>query len=194
MGDCREDYAEAARQNQRFTNQWKGFGPKLGDIYLSKKERKAELQLIDSLLVQWSDKINTSSWKTLGRLFSKFGFDLKPFTNGNEFTGSFKELAQNEIEQAKKAEDNTGSARFYSFRDSLWNAELQPTWIPILVESGKLTQDQKKEIEDLVKNWESVVTPTSPYVYLLLGIIILLLGWGILVFMRKKPAEPAKES
>lgn len=184
------DYAEAARQNQRFTNHWKSVGPQLSNIYLSAKQRKTEIQLIDSMLVVWSDKINTSSWKTLDRLFQKNGFMMRPFLNGNEFTSSFKELAKNEIEQAKQAQDNTPSARFYTFRDSLWRTELQTNWLPILVESGKLTQEQDKEIKELVNDWESSITPTPIIVYIVLGLFAVALLSGIVIAMRKKPSNP----
>jgi hypothetical protein len=179
------DYAEAARQNQRFANHWKGLGPKLADIYLSGKQKKYELSVIDSMLIQWSEKVNTSTWRTLGRLFSKNGFAMKPFSSGNEFTSSFTEFADNEIQLAKQAQDNSQITRFDAFRDSLWKTELEPTWLPILVESGKLTGDQKKEIEDLFMTWQSAITPTSPFVYIILGIFLLAMIWGIVIYRRK---------
>jgi hypothetical protein len=186
------DYAEAARQNQRFANHWKGLGPKLADIYLSGKQKKYELSVIDSMLVQWSEKVNTSTWRTLGRLFSKNGFAMRPFSNGNEFTSSFTEFATNEIKNVKQAQDNSQVARFEAFRDSLWKTELEPTWLPILVESGKLTSDQKKEIEDLVMTWQSAITPTSPFVYIFIGIFILAIVWSVVLYRRKNKSTLKK--
>ena len=184
------DYAEIARQHQRFANQWKGFGPKLASIYLSGKQKKNEVALIDSMLSTWSVKVDQSTWKALASLMNKGGVQLKPFSNGTEFTTNFLEFVDAEIKNVKKEPGDVRAKRFNTFNDIVWKTDLKPTWLPVLVESGKITADQKTEIENRFKSWQSAITPVSPIVYILIVILIAIVLWSLSRYIRKKPVAP----
>ncbi|MGD1044896.1 MAG: hypothetical protein ABR936_06160 [Bacteroidota bacterium] len=181
------DYAEIARQHQRFASQWKGLGPKLASIYLSGKQKKNEVALIDSMLSTWSAQVDRSTWKTLASLLNKGGVQLKPFSNGAEFTANFLEFVDAEIKNAKQEPEDVQAKRYNTFNDMVWKTDIKPLWLPVLAESGKITADQKTEIEDQFKLWQSAITPVSPIVYGLIIILFAIVLWSLSRYMRKKP-------
>jgi len=181
------DYAEITRQYQRFASQWKGLGPKLASIYLSGKQKKNEVALIDSLLSTWSAKVDHSTWKALTSLMNKGGVQLKPFSNGTEFTSNFSEFVDAEIKNSQKDPEDIQAKRFNTFNDMVWKTDLIPTWLPVLVESGKITTGQKAEIEKQFGLWHSAVTPVSPIVYGLVVILLAIVVWSLSRYFKKKP-------
>jgi len=181
------DYMEIARQNQRFTSQWNGLRPKIASIYLSGKQKKSEAVLIDSMLTRWSARVNQSTWKTLAVLFERGGIQLKPFSNGDELTKSFSEFVAAEIRNTKKEPNDVLRKRFNTFNDQVWKTDIESAWLPVLVESGKITADQKAAIEKSFDSWRKEVTPISPIVYALGAVAILLFIWSLTRRGRKKP-------
>jgi hypothetical protein len=180
------DYAEIARQNQRFTSQWNGLRSKIASVYLAGKQKKNETASIDSMLSTWSSKVGQGTWKALGVLLEKGGIQLKPFSSGDEFTGNFSEFVAAEISNAKQEPSDVRLKRFNTFNDQVWKTDLEPTWLPVLVSSGKITANQKAEIEKRFESWHSAITPVSPIVYVLGGALILLLLWSLNRYVRKK--------
>jgi len=180
------DYAEIARQNQRFSSQWNGLRPKIASIYLGGKQKKSEAVLIDSMLSLWSSKVDQSTWKALRVLLEKAGIQLKPFSSGAEFAGNFSEYVAAEINNTKQEPGDVRLKRFNTFNDQVWKTDLEPTWLPFLMESGKITADQKAEIEKGFESWRSAITPVSPVVYILGGILLVLVLWSLNRYVRKK--------
>jgi hypothetical protein len=68
-----------------------------------------------------------------------------------------------------------------------WKTDLKPLWLPVLVESGKITADQKTEIENRFKSWQSALTPVSPIVYGLIVVLLVIVFWSLSRYSRKKP-------
>ena len=184
------DYAAIARQHQRFASQWKGIGPKLASIYLSGKQKKNEVALIDSMLSTWSVKVDQSTWKALTSLMNKGGVLLKSFSSGAEFSSNFLEFIDDEIKNVKKEEEDVRAKRFNTFNDIVWKTDLDPIWMPVLVESGKLTAEQKTEIENRYMSWQNAIAPVSPIVYVLIVIIIVIVLWSLRGYVKRKPAAP----
>jgi hypothetical protein len=77
--------------------------------------------------------------------------------------------------------------RFNTFNDLVWKTDLEPTWLPVLVGSGKITANQKAEIEKRFESWHGAITPVPPIEYVLVGMLILLLLWSLNRYARKKP-------
>jgi len=185
------DYVEIARQNNQFMSKWKGMSPKLSDIYLSGKKKKDEVAQIDSLLTVWSKEVDRSNWTSLNTLLSQNGMLLKPFTNGDEFTSYFTEYIDTLVKNTNQEPEDIRAKRFNTFNDAVWKNNLKPTWLPVLVESGKLTLNQKNKIEEAVDSWHSAVTPSSPIVYVVIIIFILIIILGLAMRFRKKPTAQA---
>jgi hypothetical protein len=186
------DYVEIARQNSQFTSQWKGIGPKLASIYLSSKNKKNEVAQIDSLLTVWSKEVDRSNWTSLNTLLTMNGIILKPFSNGDEFTLYFTQHIDSLVKSTQQEPEDIRAKRFNTFNDAVWKNNLKPTWLPVLVESGKLTADQKNKIENAVDAWHSAVTPSSPLLYAVIIVLLLAVVVGIAIRFRKKPTEEEK--
>jgi hypothetical protein len=186
-----KDYVEIARQNNQFTSQWKGVGPKLANIYLSSKNKKDEVAFIDSMLTVWSKEVDRSNWISLNTVLCQNGIVLKPFSNGDEFTANFTGYIDTLVKNTKQESEDVRAKQFNTFNDSVWKNNLKTTWLPVLVESGKLTIDQKKKIESAVEYWESAVSPISPLVYIGIGVVVLAIIIGLAMRLRKKPTEEA---
>jgi hypothetical protein len=185
------DYVEIARQNNQFTSRWKGVSPKLADIYLSGKKEKDEVTRIDSLLTVWSKEVDRSNWTSLNTFMSRNGIVLAPFSNGDEFTSHFTEYIDTLVKNINQEAEDIRAKRFNTFNDAVWKSNLKPIWLPVLVESGKLTVDQKNKIEEAVDSWHSAVTPSSPIIYVVIIIFILIIILGLAMRFRKKPTAQA---
>jgi hypothetical protein len=180
------DYVEIARQNQRFSSQWNGLKSKIASIYLGGKGKKNEAVLIDSMLSTWSSKVDQGIWKALRVLLGKGGMQLKPFSNGDEFTKSFSEYVTAEISDTEKIPSDVRLERFKTFNDLVWKTDLEPTWLPVLVGSGKITANQKAEIEKRVESWHSSITPVSPIVYVVFVVLIVMVLWALNRYVGRK--------
>jgi hypothetical protein len=183
------DYVEIARQNNQFTSQWKGVGPKLANIYLSGKKKTDEVAQIDSLLGVWSKEVDRSNWGTLNTILTKNGINIKPFNNGDEFTTNFTgyidELIKNEMDEP----EDVRAKQFNAFNDNVWKNNIKPTWLPVLLESGKLTEEQVQKIENAMDNWKSAVSPISPLVYIGIAVVFIAIVIGLVMRLRKKPED-----
>jgi len=138
------------------------------------------------MLSTWSSKVDQGTWKALRALLEKGGIQLKPFSSGDEFAGNFSEFAAAEISNTKQEPTDVRLKRFNTFNDLVWKTDLEPTWLPVLVGSGKITANQKAEIEKRFESWHSAVTPVSPVVYVLVAALLLLLLWSLNRYVRKK--------
>lgn len=180
------DYAEIARQHQRFSSQWNGLKQKLASIYLAGQQKKNETVFIDSLLSIWSSKVDQGTWKSLRGLLKKGGLQSESFSSGDEFAERFSDCVDAEISNRKQESSDERLKRFNTFNDQVWKPDLAATWLPVLAGSGKITADQKAEIEKKFESWRSAVTPVSPLVDVLVAAFILLLLWSLNRYVRKK--------
>ena len=87
----------------------------------------------------------------------------------------------------KQEPEDVRAKRYNTFNDMVWKTDLKPLWLPVLVESGKITADQKTEIENRFKLWQSAITPVSPIVYGLIIILFAIVLWSLSRYIRKKP-------
>ncbi len=184
------DFAEITKQQQKFSSQWSALGPKLTAVYFSGKKQKAELANIDTLLHQWAAKVDDATWRTLATSFREKGFSLNDFANGQQFFDSFSTFLDEQIRNAGEAKEDTRSKLFHSFYDSFWVTDLDPVWLPALVESGKLTDVQKKDLESKVEAWQSAVSPTSWVVYVLIAVVVVVLVWVAGRLLIRRPPKP----
>jgi hypothetical protein len=183
------DYVEIARQNSQFTSQWKGVGPKLANIYLSGKKKTDEVAQIDSLLGVWSKEVDRSNWGSLNTILTKNGMNIKPFNNGDEFTSNFAGYIDELIKNTMEEPEDVRAKQFNAFNDNVWKNNIKPTWLPVLLESGKLTEEQVQKIENAMDNWKSAVSPISPIVYIGIAVVIIAIIIGLAMRLRKKPDE-----
>lgn len=179
------DLASIVKEHARFSSQWKGIGPKLASIYVSKRHRAGELAAIDTLLASWSSRADEAQWRELNRAFSSNGLAVPEFWSGTDFVASLSVYIDNaDGSDSTAAVGDTAWATF----DRLWSEELADSWIPLLVERGSITAEDSAVLHAKVEAWRSEMTPTSPFVYALIFVLIVsLLAVAYTRYLKNKP-------
>lgn len=183
------DLSKMVQEQQKFSNQWKGIGPKLAAIYLSAKNRKKDLEQIDMMLQSWSAKVDTAFWRAANALFTDNKVPVKPFENGGQFVENLVGYMNEEISNPKKESDETRFKRFTEFEEKIWKNEVGNVWIPMMAEQGKITEQQKKDLSGKLEEWRSSASPPSFALYAAIFILIVALLAALFVRMRRSKAD-----
>jgi hypothetical protein len=183
------DLVTIVRQQKRFQSQWIGLAPKLASLYLSAKTKKSEVGVVDSMLAAWGEKVDGAMWRSLNTLFKEKGFVIKEFKNGEEFVANCIAFLDEQIQNPNKETDNTRYKLFTSFNETLWQTDLNATWLPALIELHKISDTQKNDIEEKYERWHASVMPGATwltYILIVLGALLVAIV-GVWIF-RKGPA------
>jgi hypothetical protein len=187
------DIVTLVRQQQRFKSQWSGLSPRLASLYLSGKSKKNEVGVVDSMLNVWGDKVDIAMWRSLNNIFKEKGFIVKEFNNGDEFCANLISFLDEQIQDPRKEMSETRYKLFANFNENLWQPDLNATWLPALVELQKISEAQKKEIDDKVDQWRSTVTPGLSWLAYMLIILGGLLVIIIAVWFFRRTSKPSAE-
>ncbi|MGA7159991.1 MAG: hypothetical protein WBZ48_03250 [Bacteroidota bacterium] len=182
-----KDLATLVGEQKKFAAEWKGLGPKLAAIYVSQKDRAKEVSTIDTMLSAWSAKVDAVLWKSLNQLFTKHNLTVKPFNDGNAFVANVIGFIDDEIQNANQRTEATRSEVYTTFVDSVWNAELTTTWMPLLRDNGIVTEAQFGQIKAKVDAWHSSIEPGHTLVYIIIALVILVV---LLLLYRRMKAAP----
>lgn len=185
-----KDLVEMINEQKRFSSQWKAFGGKLQGLYEPGKKGANEVKEVQSLLDEWGQRVDATFWHGLNLAFQEHGLAVKSFNSGIEFKTNLLDFIDTQIKDAGAGKKDESFKTYESFYDSLWVLQLKPSWIPLLVDSGKISDADRQEIESGVANWGSAVSPSRVWIYVLLIVVLLVVGYFL--FMRKKtPVPPA---
>ena len=188
------DLVTLVRQQERFQSQWTGLASKLTALYLSGKSKKSEVSIVDSMLAMWQDKVDGAMWRSLNMLFKEKGFAVREFKNGDEFVANFIAFFDEQTQNVNKETDDTRYKLFTNFNESLWQTDLNATWLPALTELRKISDAQKKDIETKFERWHASVMPGAKwltYILIVLGVLLVAIV-GVWIF-RKGPKTTQKE-
>ena len=187
------DLVTLVRQQQRFQSQWIGLEPKLTSIYLSGKSKKNEVAFVDSMLAAWGNRVDSAMWRSLYTLFKEKGFVIREFKNGGEFSTNFIAFLESEIQNTNNESNDTRYKLFTNFNETLWQTDLNPTWLPALSELHKISDTQKKDIEAKIEKWHASVMPgVSWLIYILIVLGVLLVAIIVVWILRKGPKPTQK--
>lgn len=182
------DLVAIVRQQQRFQSQWKGLGPKIAALYLTGKQKKNEVAVVDSMLATWNGKVDRAMWRSLNALFKEKGFAVKEFNTGDEFAANLIAFVDEQIQNPNKEMMETRSKLFANFDQNVWQPDLSTNWLPALVESGRITEAQKKDIDDKVDTWRSSVSPGASWIIYVLILVVILIVVAVVIRLRKRKA------
>jgi hypothetical protein len=167
------DIAKLTSEQQKFESKWIAFGRKLSNIYVSgESTRSKEIAIIDTMLTQWKGKLDGMFWKSLNEVFAAHQVPVDSFGTGEDFYANVNSYLDEEIRRARDEKDGQRYFRYQAFADSVWDAVVEPGWIPAMIEGGKLTQDQVDALQSKIEEWSDVVSPPLTMVYVFIGVIM----------------------
>lgn len=190
------DIVKLSEEQAAFETKWKGLGKKLADVYVgTASKRAAEVATVDTMLNRWKDKLGGLYWKTLNETFTRSGVSVAPFANAREFYNNLTAYLDEEIRKARDEKDGQRYFRYEAFADSLWEQSVLPDWIPSMVKTGGLTQQEVDSITGKVEEWKGIVSPPLITVYIVVGLVMLVVVFYLYRrYMKTREAATAKEA
>jgi predicted nucleic acid-binding Zn-ribbon protein len=183
------DIAALVGEQKKFASNWNGLGPKLTALYVNKKERSKDLATIDTMVDDWGKRVDAALWQSLNGEFTKHNLTVKPFASGSEFYNNVASFVDDETNNVNQQTDATRRDMYAAFVDSVWNGDLQKTWIPMMLQNGMLSQTQVDNLNSKVESWHSTVQPSKTLMYIIIAIVVLALA--LVLFRRmRKPNQP----
>lgn len=190
-----EDLSEMKKQYKDFNKVWKQIGPKIAEVYLSKREKAVEIANIDNMFNDWNQRINEEIWTQVNKLFREKQISLLQFNSGEQFTNSAVSFIDDEMKNLGVKSSDESEKVFFTFSDSIYFPKVEPSWIPILIDNNMMTQANKDTIESRLAKWKEKVAPAAAfnwYYVALIAIIVFLIA-AYLMKGKKKPKMEAVE-
>jgi hypothetical protein len=187
------DLAALAKEQQAFASKWSGVGAKLAKLYIgSKSKRGRELAAVDTMLSQWQRSVDQKTWDVLNAQFSSRGIGVVPFSSGEEFYGNVMVFVDSQLVRARVSSGSEQYHMYSLFADTVWKPHIEKDWIPVLLASGKLTEEQQNELNNKIDEWERTVGPPATLWYIIIILAIVLVGLYLYSRYRKvkKPGAP----
>ncbi|MFO7447822.1 MAG: hypothetical protein R6W90_15770 [Ignavibacteriaceae bacterium] len=182
------DLRNVKAQKDNFARIWKNAGPTLVEVYAGRGKSTAEFEEIDEAFASWDAKIHEEVWSSINTEFAENNIRLKQFSSGKEFTSTIVSYIGDEIMNIS-ARDNA-EAEFNNF-DSTWSNEIEPAWLPFLLDNQMISEAQEDSMEVMIASWEDAVYPEGfNWLYVIIG--VLAVAVVVLLFTRKSP-KPHQE-
>lgn len=183
-----EDLADMKNQYVDFNKMWTQIGVKLSDVYLNRKDKATQLANIDALFADWNSRINDEIWGQVSKLFREKRVSLLPFKSGDQFVNSVNSFVDDEIKNLGVKRSTESENTYFAFTDSVYFKTVQPTWVPILIETKMMTEANKDSIESRIAMWQAKVAPKSEFnwIYIALGAVIVVLVIALFMKGRRK--------
>lgn len=184
------DYSSIMNQQKQFHQRWNALSPSIERIYFAQQKKHSNIVQIDSLLQVWDRKIETGVWQSLQKLFSENGYSLAPFHSGEQFLTSLTAFVDSEIQNVNQYPQHVRIQRYQDFEQKIWEASLAMQWLPMLVETQKISEEQRTALEKKVAQWKASVKGTPWGVYIVVGLLIVLASILVIrLLLQKKRAS-----
>ena len=179
-----DDIEDLKNRQENFTKIWKSVGPTMVEIYSEKGKSTNELKDIDEAFTRWHNELNREVWESINDEFAENDINLQNFSSGKEFTSVVTNYIDDEIKNAEEKGDGEAEATYNKFADSTWYEEIEPNWVPFLIDNDMLTENDKDSIEVSIASWKDTVYPGG-FNWLYVIIAVLVISVFILLFTRK---------
>lgn len=190
-----DDLSKMKEQFKDFNKVWRQIGPKLGEVYLNRRDKTLQIANIDNMFTDWNSLLNEEMWGQVNRLFRDQKFAVLPFRSGDQFVNSVNTFVDDEIKNYGVKRSSESENTFYSFTDSVYFKTVQPVWIPLLIENNMMTEANKDSVEKRIAVWKEKIAPGSKmnWVYIGGAAVIIFLVIAYLMKGKKKVAVQNEE-
>ena len=189
-----DDLNEIRGQQNEMSARWQKVGPSLAKVYLQNKQQATEVNQINNLFDEWKQQIDDQVWERVYNIFEKKNIHLLQFKSGDEFTNSISSFVQDEIKNYGVKGKDESDKTYALFVDSLWFKEVEPEWIPYLLNDKMITEANKDSLDNRIKEWKEKVSPSEfPLwiIYVVVGIIMITV-LSIVIFRKPVKVENDK--
>jgi len=189
-----DDLNEIRGQQNEMSARWQKVGPSLAKVYLQSKQQATEVNQINNLFDEWKQQIDDQVWERVYNIFEKKNIHLLQFKSGDEFTNSISSFVQDEIKNYGVKGKDESDKTYALFVDSLWFKEVEPTWIPYLLNDKMITEANKDSLDSKIKEWKEKVSPSEfPLwiIYVVVGVIMVTV-LSIVIFRKPVKVENDK--
>jgi len=189
-----DDLNEIRGQQNEMSARWQKVGPSLAKVYLQSKQQATEVNQINNLFDEWRQQIDDQVWERVYNIFEKKNIHLLQFKSGEEFTNSISSFVQDEIKNYGVKGKDESDKTYTMFVDSLWFKEVEPEWIPYLLNDKMITEANKDSLDNRIKEWKEKVSPSEfPLwiIYVVVGIIMITV-LSIVIFRKPVKVENDK--
>ena len=189
-----DDLNEIRGQQNEMSTRWQKVGPSLAKVYLQSKQQATEVNQINNLFDEWKQQIDDQVWERVYNIFEKKNIHLLQFKSGDEFTNSISSFVQDEIKNYGVKGKNESDKTYALFVDSVWFKEVEPKWLPYLLNDKMITEANKDSLDSKIKEWKEKVSPSEfPLwiIYVVVGIIMVTV-LSIVIFRKPVRVENDK--
>ena len=177
------------KEQQKFSSNWNGLGPKLSRLYVNSRVREREVAAVDTAISQWGQRADSALWSGLYQVFAENNVKIDSFSNADEFVGSLSNYFDTDGGN-KNASGGEKSSKLKHFLGTVWNPTIGSQWLPMLVGQGVLSGDQQIQLQTKLAGWEDSARPSYTLAYVLIIVVLALLVPFILTRRKKKPIAP----
>lgn len=189
-----DDLNEIRGQQNEMSARWQKVGPSLAKVYLQNKQQATEVNQINNLFDEWKQQIDDQVWERVYNIFEKKNIHLLQFKSGDEFTNSISSFVHDEIKNYGVKGKDESDKTYALFVDSLWFKEVEPEWIPYLLNDKMISEANKDSLDSKIKEWKEKVSPSQfPLwiIYVVVGVIMVTV-LSIVIFRKPVKVEDNK--
>jgi uncharacterized coiled-coil protein SlyX len=190
-----DDLSKMKEQYRDFNKVWRQIGPKLGEVYLNRRDKATQIANIDNMFADWNARLTEEMWGQVNKLFRDQKLAILPFRSGDQFVNSINSFVDDEMKNYGVKRSSESENTYYSFTDSIYFKTVQPVWVPLLIENNLMTEANKDSVEKRIAVWKEKVAPASKmnWIYIIGTIVIVALVAAYFMKGKKKKSITFEE-
>ena len=184
-----DDLNEIRGQQKELSSRWQKVGPSLAKVYLQSKQQASEVNQINNLFTDWARAIDDQIWERVYNIFEKKNIHLLQFKSGEEFTNSISSFVQDEIKNYGVKGKDESDKTFTMFVDSVWFKEVEPKWLPYLLNDKMISEANKDSLDSRIKEWKEKVSPSQFPLWIIYVVVGIIMVTVLSIVIFRKPVK-----
>ncbi len=188
-----DDLNEIRGQQKEMSARWQKVGPSLAKVYLQSKQQATEVNQINNLFNEWKQQIDDQVWERVYTIFEKKNIHLLQFKSGDEFTNSVSSFVQDEIKNYGVKGKDESDKTYALFVDSVWFKEVEPKWLPYLLNDKMISEANKDSLDSKIKEWKEKVSPSQFPLWIIYVVVGIIMVTVLSIVIFRKPVKVENE-